>query len=136
MAKEKNTKVEKLVEEIKNLTALELSELSKALQETFGVSPIAATAPALNAAAQLDQPSGSEQAGGAPATQTVVLANTGANKISVIKALREINQNLGLKEAKDLTESAPKDVLVDAKTEEAQAAKKKLEEAGATVELK
>jgi len=69
-------------------------------------------------------------------TFNVILANAGANKISVIKAVREINQNLGLKEAKDLVEAAPKEVLNAVNKETAEGAKKRLEEAGATVELK
>lgn len=137
-AKEKKTsnKLEKLVSEIEGLSVLELSELVNALQDRLGVSAAPEAAPA-------SAPSGSGEAQPAetttaavPAMQTVVLTDAGANKIAVIKALRELNQQLGLKEAKDLTEKLPAEVLKDAKAEEAQEAKKKLEEAGAKVELK
>jgi len=123
-------KVEDLIKEIGTLSVLELADLVKALEEKFGVSaaPVAMAAPA---------------AGSAPATpaeeQTtfnVVLANAGTNKISVIKVVREINQNLGLKEAKDLVEAAPKELLSGVNKSTAEEAKKKLETAGATVELK
>ena len=119
-----------LVEQIEKLSVLEVAELVKQLEEKFGVS---AAAPMMAAPA----------AGGAaaPAAEEkdafdVVLTAGGANKIGVIKAVRELNQTLGLKEAKDLVEAAPKTVLENAKKEDAEAAKKKLEEAGATVELK
>lgn len=126
-------KLAKIVEEIEQLSVLELSELVSALQEKFGVSAMPAAAPAAAPGA----PTAEEAAPAEEkATATVVLANAGGNKIGVIKALREINQQLGLKEAKDLAESAPKEVVTDVKMEEAQEAKKKLEEAGATVELK
>ncbi len=118
-----------LVEQIEKLTVLEVADLVKALEEKFGVSAAAPmmAAPAAGAAA-------------APVEEKdafdVVLKAGGANKIAVIKAVRELNQTLGLKEAKDLVEAAPKTVLESAKKEDAEAAKKKLEEAGATVELK
>lgn len=129
MADKKN--VEKLVDEIAGLTVLELSELNKALQEKLGVTPMAAVAaaPAAGAAA-------GEAAPAAGANQTVVMTNSGTNKIAVIKALREINQNLGLQEAKALTEAVPAEILKDAKAEDAKAAADKLKAAGATVELK
>jgi large subunit ribosomal protein L7/L12 len=119
-----------LVEQIEKLSVLEVAELVKALEEKFGVS---AAAPAAAAPAVA--------AGVGPAAEEkdafdVVLAAAGANKIGVIKAVRELNQTLGLKEAKDLVEAAPKTVLEGAKKEDAEAAKKKLEDAGATVELK
>lgn len=128
-------KVEKLVEEISTLSVLELSELVKVLQDKLGVSamPIAQASPA---AGNGEADAAGASAGGGAATQTVVLANAGSNKIAVIKALREINNQLGLKEAKDLAESAPKEILIDVKAAEAAEAKKKLEEAGASVELK
>jgi large subunit ribosomal protein L7/L12 len=119
-----------LVEQIEKLSVLEVAELVKALEEKFGVSAAAPmmAAPAAGAAAA------------APAEEQdaydVVLTAGGANKIGVIKAVRELNQTLGLKEAKDLVEAAPKTVIEGAKKEDAEAAKKKLEEAGATVELK
>jgi large subunit ribosomal protein L7/L12 len=126
-------KVEELITEIEKLSVLELANLVKALEEKFGVSaaPVAMAAPAgVTPAAE----------GGAPAeeqtTFNVIITNAGANKISVIKAVREINQTLGLKEAKDLVESAPKEVLTGVNKSDSEEAKKKLEAAGATVELK
>ncbi len=117
-----------LVEQIEKLSVLEVADLVKTLEEKFGVSasaPAAAvSAPA--AAAVVEEKEAFD----------VVLTACGANKIGVIKAVRELNQTLGLKEAKDLVEAAPKTVLEGAKKEDAEAAKKKLEEAGATVELK
>ena len=138
MADEKklSAKVEKLIEEISNLSVLELADMVSELQEKFGVSamPVAAAAPAAAGA-----PAG--DAAGAPAagessTATVVMTAAGDQKIAVIKALREINQNLGLKEAKDMTEAVPATVLENAKAEDAKAAADKLKAAGATVELK
>lgn len=136
MTKEtKNTKVEKLVEDIKGLSVLELSELVKTLQDELGVSamPVAAASPAPTSAEETPAEGAAQASGG---VQTVVLANAGANKIAVIKALREINPNLGLKEAKNLAEAAPKEILTNVKAEEAKNAKAKLEAAGATTELK
>jgi len=119
-----------LVEQIEKLSVLEVADLVKTLEEKFGVS---ASAPmmAAPAAAGAAAPVAEEKE-----AFDVVLAACGANKIGVIKAVRELNQNLGLKEAKDLVEAAPKTVMEGAKKEDAEAAKKKLEEAGATVELK
>ncbi len=134
MADEKKltAKVEKLIEEISNLSVLELADMVSALQEKFGVSamPVAAAAPVAAAPAE---------AGAAAAessTATVVMTGAGAQKIAVIKALREINQNLGLKEAKDMTDTVPATILENVKVEEAKAAAEKLKAAGATVELK
>ena len=129
MAEEKN-KVTKLVDEIAALTVLELSELNKALQEKLGVTPMAMAAPAAAGAAE------ATPAADANATQTVVMTNSGANKIAVIKALREINPNLGLQEAKGMTDNVPAEIMKDAKAEEAKSAAEKLKAAGATVELK
>jgi len=129
-------KVQNLLEEIEKLTVLELAELVKSLEEKFGVAAmpvVAAQAPAASAAPTAS-PSGEGQ--GEQTTFNVVLAAAGANKISVIKAVREINQTLGLKEAKDLVEAAPKEVLTGVNRTTAEEAKKKLEAAGATVELK
>ncbi|OGY07714.1 MAG: 50S ribosomal protein L7/L12 [Candidatus Blackburnbacteria bacterium RIFCSPHIGHO2_01_FULL_44_64] len=128
----KENKVQGLVDQIKELSVMEVAELVKTLQEELGVSamPVAATPQVAGAS---EAPAEQAASGG---LQTVVLANAGGNKIAVIKALREINPNLGLKEAKDLAEAAPKEVLVDAKAEDAKSAKEKLEGAGATVELK
>lgn len=130
----KNSAVEKLVTEISGLSVLDLSELVNTLQDKLGVSAtmpvVAAAAPATAGEAGAD--AGAEEGG----NKTVVLANTGENKIAVIKALREINQELGLKEAKDATESTPYEVLKDAKPEDVKSAEEKLKTAGATVELK
>jgi large subunit ribosomal protein L7/L12 len=126
----------KLIEEIEKLSVLELNELVKALEEKFGVSamaPIAAPAPTAGAVPTTE---GGETPAEGQTTFNVVLADGGANKISVIKMVREINQNLGLKEAKDLVESAPKEVITGVNKADAEEAKKKLEEAGAKVELK
>ncbi len=127
-------KVETLVEEISKLSVLELSELVNALQDKLGVSaaPVAA-APA--AAPSGEAPAGAE-AGGGNANQTVIMTGSGGNKIAVIKALREINQNLSLMDAKGMTENVPAEILKDAKAEDAKSAADKLKAAGATVELK
>lgn len=124
-------KVEKIVEEVAELSVLELSELVTSLQDKLGVSamPIAAAA----------APAAAPEAAAAPAAganQTVVMTAAGGNKIAVIKALREINPNWGLKEAKDMTEATPAEILKDAKAEDAKSAADKLKAAGATVELK
>jgi len=126
-------KIDELVEEIGKLTVLDLSELVTALQDKLGVSamPVAAAA-APAAAAAGDAPAG-ETSGG---NQTVVMTVTGENKIAVIKALREINQTLGLQEAKAATENVPFEVMKDAKPEDVKSASEKLKAAGATVELK
>jgi len=124
-------KVLNLIEEVKSLTVLELAELVKALEEEFGVSaaaPVAAVAAAPVAGAA------------APAAEEktefdVILANAGSEKIKVIKVVRELT-GLGLKEAKDLVDNAPKPIKEGASKEEADQIKAKLEEAGATVELK
>lgn len=138
MAEEKakvSKKVEDLVKSVEELSVLELNELVKALEEKFGVSaaPVAVAAPAAGTTV-------GGEAGAAPteekAAYDVVLTGSGENKIAVIKAVREINQNLGLKEAKDLVDAPPKPILEGAKKEDAEAAKKKLTDAGATVELK
>ena len=122
-------KIAALIEEVKALTVLELSDLVHALEEEFGVSAAAMAAPAAGGAA----------AGGAAAEEKtefdVVLAEAGAEKIKVIKAVREIT-GLGLAEAKALVEAAPKAVKEAVGKDEAEEMKKKLEEAGAKVELK
>jgi len=124
-----SSSLKKIIDEVEKLTVLELADLVKALEDKFGVSaaaPVAAAvAPAAAAAPQEE----------AKSEYQVVLTSAGANKIGVIKALREINPELGLKEAKDLAEAAPKEVGTF-KKEEAETAKKKLEAAGAQVELK
>ena len=129
MAEEK--KIVKLVDEIAALSVLELSELNKALQEKLGVTPMAAmAAPAAASAPAADA------GAAASSTATVVMTNAGANKIAVIKALREINPNLGLQEAKAMTDTVPAEIVKDAKAEDAKSASEKLKAAGATVELK
>jgi large subunit ribosomal protein L7/L12 len=111
-----------------SMTVLELNDLVKAIEEKFGVSAAAMAAPAAGGGG-----------GGAAAEEktefNVVLTEAGANKVSVIKAVREIT-GLGLKEAKDMVDGAPKAVKEGASKADAEAAKKKLEEAGAKVELK
>ncbi len=122
--------VQSIVEAVKKLSLMEVSELVKALEEEFGVS----AAPVMMAGAMPGA-----AAGEAAAEKTefdVVLANAGANKIAVIKAVRTLKPDLGLAEAKTFVESAPKVVLEGAKKEDADNAKKVLEEAGAAVELK
>ena len=123
------SKVETILEEISSLTLLEAAELVKAMEEKFGVSAAAPVAVAAVAAA----PAAAEEAGSDEVT--VVLASAGANKIAVLKEVRAIT-GLGLKEAKDLVDGAPKAVKEGVKKEDAEAIKKQLEEAGATVELK
>lgn len=123
-----------LITSIEEMSVLELGELVKALEEKFGVTAAASMAVAAPAATGADATQGGEAAE-EKSTFNVILANSGANKISVIKAVREINPNLGLKEAKDLVDSAPKPVAEGVNKEAAEAAKKKLTEAGATVEL-
>ncbi len=122
-------KVESILEEIKGLTLLEAADLVKKMEETFGVSA-AAAAPVVVA--------GALAAGAAAEEQTefsVVLNDVGANKINVIKAVREIT-SLGLKEAKDLVDGAPKPIKEGVTKDEAAAIKKKFEEVGAKVEVK
>ncbi len=122
--------LDKLVDELSKLTVIEAAELAKKLEDTWGVSAAAPVAVAA-AAAPAD-------GGGAAAEQTefdVILAAAGEKKINVIKEVRAIT-GLGLKEAKDLVEGAPKAVKEGASKDEAEELKKKLEEAGATVELK
>ena len=119
-------KITALIEEVKGLTVLELSELVHALEEEFGVSAAAMAAPAAGAAA----PAAEEKT-----EFDVVLAEVGAEKIKVIKAVREIT-GLGLAEAKALVEAAPKAVKEGVSKDDAEELKKKLEEVGAKVELK
>jgi large subunit ribosomal protein L7/L12 len=121
---------DEMISAIESMSVLELSELVSALEEKFGVS---AAAPVAVAAA--GAPAGGEAAAEAKDAFDVVLTSAGDKKIQVIKAVREIT-GLGLKEAKDLVEAAPKAVKEGAATAEAEELKAKLEEAGATVELK
>ena len=121
-------KVTKLIEDVKSLTVLELSELVKALEEEFGVSaaaPVAvAAAPAAGAAAAEEK-----------TEFDVILKSAGANKVAVIKVVKEIT-GLGLKEAKEVVDGAPKAVKEGASKEDAEAIKTKLTEAGAEIEVK
>jgi large subunit ribosomal protein L7/L12 len=127
-------KREDVLEWVKSAPALELAELVKEMEEVFGVSAaapgaVAAVAPAAGGAAE----------GGAAEEKDsfdVVLAAAGDKKIQVIKVVRELDSSLGLKEAKDLVDAAPKPVLTGVNKEKAEEAKAKLEEAGATVEIK
>ena len=124
------SKVESILEEIKGLTLLEAADLVKKMEETFGVSA-AAAAPMVMA--------GGAAAGAAPVEEktefAVVLTDVGANKINVIKAVREVT-SLGLKEAKDLVDGAPKPIKEGVSKEEAATIKKEFEDAGAKVEVK
>jgi large subunit ribosomal protein L7/L12 len=120
--------LEKIVDELSKLTVVEAAELSKLLEEKWGVSAAAPVAVAAPADAGGDKPAAKEEF-------TVVLAAAGDKKINVIKEVRAIT-DLGLKEAKDLVEGAPKEIKAGVKKEEAEEMKKKLESAGAKVELK
>lgn len=121
--------IEKLAEELVGLSVLEVNELSNVLKDKYGIEPAAAAvqvaAPAANEAAQEES---------AKSEFDVILKDAGSQKVAVIKAVKDIT-NLGLGEAKALVDGAPKTILEKAKTEDAEAAKQKLEEAGATVEL-
>lgn len=129
-------KVDELVEEVSKLSVLELSELVTALQEKLGVSPMAVAAPATGQAATPAEGTAPEAGASDGGLKTVVMTASGENKINVIKALREINQNLTLMDAKAATENVPFEVLKDAKAEEVKMAEEKLKAAGAQVELK
>jgi large subunit ribosomal protein L7/L12 len=122
------SKIEKLVEDLSGLTVLEAADLAKLLEEKWGVSaaaPVAVAGPAAAAAPAAE----------AKTEFSVVLTEAGANKINVIKEVRAIT-GLGLKEAKDLVEAAPKEVKADVSKDEAEKIKKQLEGAGAKLELK
>jgi large subunit ribosomal protein L7/L12 len=131
----KETKVSgnsaKVLEMVEKMTALELAELVKAMEDKFGVSAAAPVAVAAGGAPAADAAPAEEKT-----SFDVEITEAGANKIAVIKAVREINQDLGLKEAKDLVDGAPAVLMEGAKKEDAEEAKKKLEEAGAKVTLK
>jgi large subunit ribosomal protein L7/L12 len=132
VATKKGVTTEEWIEELKGISVLELAERIKALEEEFGVSAtaVAAAAPAGAAAAEGDG-AGAEEA----STVNVVLTGAGDQKIQVIKAVREVTP-LGLKEAKDLVDGAPKNVKEGVSKEEAETIKQKLSDAGATVEVK
>jgi large subunit ribosomal protein L7/L12 len=127
-----SAKVQKIVDSVKELSLMEVSELVKALEDEFGVS---AAAPMMMGAMP-----GAGAADAAPVEEKdefdVILKDAGSNKIGAIKAVRVLKPELGLGEAKAFVESAPKTVLEAAKKEDAEAAKKALEEAGCVVELK
>ena len=122
-------KTDKMLEEIDKLTVVELSELVKGIEEKYGVTAAAVAAPAAGAAA------GAAGAAEAKSEVDVVLTEAGGNKIAVIKVVRDVT-GLGLKEAKDLVDGAPKTVKEGVATAEAEEIKAKFVEAGATVELK
>jgi large subunit ribosomal protein L7/L12 len=129
-AAKKSAAIEEIMTTIKGMNVLELAELVKALETEFGVS----------AAAPVAMMAAPAAGGAAPAAEektefTVILKEIGANKINVIKAVRELT-NLGLKESKDLVEAAPKPIKENVNKDEAAAAKKKLEDAGAKAEIK
>lgn len=128
--KKLSEKLAKIAQAVEELTVVEMAELSEYLEEKFGVSamPMVSTPASASTAATADKEE--------KTSFTVVLAAAGANKLAVIKAVREILPNLGLMEAKKMVESAPQEVLKDVKKEPAEEAKKKLETAGAKVELK
>jgi len=125
-------KAEEILKSIEGLTVLELANLVSALEEKFGIQ---AQAPVMMAGGAAQAPGAAPAAAEEKTAFTVVLATIGTNKIQVIKVVRELT-NLGLKEAKDLVEGAPKPVKEGVSKEESQTIKKKLEEAGATVEIK
>jgi len=123
--------MEQIIDSLSNLTVIQIAELTKKLEDKWGVkaAPVAVAGPAGPAAA----------AAAAPAAEqtefTVILANAGSNKIQVIKAIREIT-SLGLKEAKDLVDGAPKEIKAGVSKDDAEGIKKKIAEAGGTVEVK
>lgn len=127
---ELNEKISKIAKEIESLTVVELADLSKYLEEKFGVSAMPMVAAGAAPAAGAGEPAEEKT------SFTVVLTAAGENKLSVIKAVREIVPTLGLMEAKKLVETAPQNVVTDVKKDAAEEAKKKLEAAGAKVELK
>ena len=119
---------DQLIAEIETMTVLDLANLVKALEDRFGVSAAAMAAPAAGATAAVAVEEQTEF--------NVILVEAGANKLNVIKAVRELVAGLGLKEAKDLVDGAPKDVKEGVTKDEAQKVKEKLEAAGAKVEVK
>ena len=128
------SKLDKIVEDLSSLTVLEAAELSKLLEEKWGVSaaaPVAMAMPAGGAGGAAPAEAAEEQT-----EFTVVLTAGGDKKINVIKEVRSVRPDLGLKEAKDLVEGAPQNVKENVSKQEAEEIKKKLEEAGATVQIK
>ena len=124
--------MDQIIEQLSNLTVMQIADLTKKLEDKWGVKAAPVAVAGVAAA-------GGGGAAAAPAEEktefTVVLANGGANKIGVIKAIRELT-NLGLKEAKDLVDGAPKEIKAGVNKEEAETIKKKVTEAGGTVEIK
>ena len=124
-------KLEQILKEIEELTLLDVAELVKLMQDRWGISAAVPVVAAAAAAA----PAAAEEPAEEKTEFNVVLKDGGARKIQVIKVVRELLPGLGLKEAKEMVESAPKAILENAPKDQAEAAKAKLEEAGATVEL-
>ena len=122
-----NEKIQKIIEEIENLSVLELNELIKALEEKFGPVSLPVTGVSVEA---------KKEEAAQPSKVTVELVDAGENKIQVIKALREILPNLGLKEAKDMVDNAPKIIKENVGIEEANKIKEKIEQAGGKVAFK
>lgn len=129
---DKKLSKEEIIQSVEQMSVLELSDLVKALEEKFGVSAQVAS----NATAAMASPAASEEPKEEQTVFNVVVASSGANKIAVIKALRELVPTLGLKEAKDLVDGAPKEVITQVNKKVAEEARVKLTTAGATVELK
>ena len=123
--------MDQIIDQLSNLTVMQIADLTKKLEDKWGVkaAPVAVAGPAAAAAARLRRPAAEQT------EFTVILANAGANKIQVIKAIREIT-NLGLKEAKDLVDGAPKEIKAGVSKDDAEGIKKKIAEAGGTVEIK
>jgi large subunit ribosomal protein L7/L12 len=124
-------KLQKIATQIEGLTVLEMADLAKYLEEKFGVSAMPMMAGPMAATGAADAAPAEEKT-----SFNVVLTASGDQKLAVIKAVRELRQDLGLMEAKKLVETPPQDVLSNVKKDEAEAGKKKLEEAGAKAELK
>ena len=130
---DKSKKTDTIIKEIEKLSVLELNQLVKSLEEKFDIKAGAMMAPPAGGPATTG---GEKDQAGEKAIVNLILTETGSNKISVIKAVRQVKPDLGLKEAKDLVEKAPQELLKEVNRKEAGEAKKKLEEAGAKVELK
>lgn len=131
-----NKKIENIVKQVSELSVIELSDLVNTLQDKLGVSAMPAAAAVAPAQTTQEAAESGQQASEGGANQTLVMTDAGSNKIAVIKALREINQNLTLMDAKGMTENVPAEILKDAKAEDVKSAEKKLKAAGATIELK
>ena len=130
-----NDKITKIIDEVSVMTILEVADLVKALEEKFRVSAAVMASPAPTGAGA-QAPTDAEEPMTEQTVFNVVVASSGANKIAVIKALRELVPTLGLKDAKDLVDAAPKEVMTQVNKKTADEAKEKLTAAGATVELK